>query len=189
MTRNIEDGLRFMRLWVLEQLKQVLGGAAMKHEPEKGPVVAPEDMLDSVGAWKALDVIEKAAKERKESILRPKLLEWAEKLGSPTDKGGQELRLPGGTTLIREKRTDKLPEEKALRALLEEKGIAPNLVFDEIKTPVLNPSKLENLVKTGKLSAKDVEECKGVTYALLVHVDNHLHESIRTLKDDLKESR
>lgn len=141
-------------------------------------------LLEKLEAWIALDNIEKAAKARKEA-LREDLLMETEAKGTQDDKGSFVLETQLAL-LTKEKRVDKLPDLKQLQALVEAVGkIKENeKPFDEVKTLVVNPSKLESLVERGLLPEQKVKECCGTTWALKVKVSKEVEEAVKQLKTE-----
>lgn len=159
----------------IEQIQNpLLSNLAFHVNPESLP-----SPLQTV-AWCILDLLEKVAKERKE-VFRECLMERAVEEGALTEKGGYTLEIEH-TEVRREKRVSKLPEDEPLRELLAKSGIPYTEVFDEVKTLQINPSKLDFLVKTGRLSQTDVEACHPVTYALCVKPS----EEIKRLQDEAR---
>ncbi len=58
------------------------------------------------------------------------------------------------------KRHSRLPDEGLLLRLLADKKLAPENVFDQVVSQVLNETKLANLVALGKLTEKEVNVCR-----------------------------
>lgn len=136
-------------------------------------------LLQQIEAYRVLDEVEKKAKKRKEAI-RDKLLAATEKSGTVTDKGGQEL-LVGGNRVLREKREATQPDDEGVVALMNAATIPLVEAFDEVKTFKLNPSKLEFLVKTGRIKAADVSKLHKVSWALRVQASKELNEALEAL--------
>jgi hypothetical protein len=158
----------------VDEIRPLLEGKAYRCEPDVGR------MAETVESWLVLDFAFDEL-EAKKKELRVVLLDWAAKNGEETEKGGQKLAV-AGHLVLREKRKASKPDEKDLRKLLEEKNIASKEVFDEVKTQVLNVSKLEFLVKTGKLAEEDVAKLYGVSWALRVFPSPALKEELEGLK-------
>lgn len=112
--------------------------------------------------------------------LREVLLARAEEFGKDTDKGGSKL-LVNGTTVLRERRQAALPDEKGVRALLDEAGLKPDQAFSKVTKVVLDASKLQALVDLGKLPEDKVEDLKKVTWALRVQESAELAEALDAL--------
>lgn len=161
-----------MKEWIKKEARPLLIGRAMLEEFDAG------NMLGAVTAWKILDFVEKAIEPRKEKI-RLALLGWAEKLGEATEKGGSKLSV-AGNVVLREKRVGAQPEEGPLKKMLEEKGLRMSEVFDEVKKVVLNPSKLQSLIETGKLDKAAVEKLHKVSWALRVYPSDELEELLES---------
>jgi hypothetical protein len=126
-------------------------------------------LADVVQAFVVLkDTLEGLAKVR-HAELRTYLLNYAEKLGEATDKGGQRLSVDG-STVTREKRVTKTLDVDAVLNLAAEKGLKPEDVCDEVTTKALvpNPSLLNLLVQKGALTKAEVDALYPVTWALKV---------------------
>lgn len=119
-----------------------------------------------VAAWNALATM-KDIFEAQVSLWREYLMTLAEKEGVQTDYGGYVMEVDG-TRITRERRKAKLPEESAVKELLARNSIPISECFDEVKTLVLNPSKLDYLVQSGRISADQVDQLKKITWALKV---------------------
>ena len=100
-------------------------------------------------------------------VIRKVLLDRAAQFGQSTEKGGNKLQVDG-TLVLRERRTAALPDEKKVRAMLEEAGLKPTEAFSKVTKVVLDASKVEGLVSLGKLDEDEVEKAKKVTWALRV---------------------
>lgn len=128
-----------------------------------------EELTDSEAATAhlTLKLVGDLIKERAE-ILRLRLLDAAVKAGKQTEKGGYRYDTADDLRILRERREKvDLSLEKVL-ALLEKNGVPVQEGCDEVKTLVVNRSKIQHLVDTGKLPKKDVEALVEVTYALRV---------------------
>jgi len=133
-----------------------------------------------IRAWIIMSHVEELLKTRKEH-LRAYLLDRVEKTGKKTDKGGLELYVDN-TRVIREKRVSGAPDEIGVRALLESKEIPLEKAFSKVTNVVLDPSKLEVLVKLGTLKQEEVDALKKVVWALKVKPSHMLSEALnRTL--------
>jgi len=115
------------------------------------------------------------------ALWREYLLALAEKEGVTTDMGGQSLDVEG-TRVVRERRKMKLPDEQGVKELLARNSLPISECFDEVKTLVLNPSKLDYLIQAGRISADQVEAMKKVTWALKVKPSETLDESLERLR-------
>ena len=120
----------------------------------------------AIAAWAMLDTIAEMVEARKAQY-RLELLARTEKEGVPTAKGGQHMRVDDNE-VIREKRQEKLPAETDFRLMLATKGIPFTEAFDEVKTLKMNPSKVDFLIETGRLSQVEVDELRKVSWALKV---------------------
>ena len=128
----------------------------------------PESFSDeeAANAWSALDLLEKAVEERKKA-LRASLQERVQEKGATNDKGSFEADFDG-IKIVREKRQNKLPDPKVVEEALKEAGLEYEDGFSAEMKWTLDPSKVEFLVKGGKIDAEKVEASKRVTYALKV---------------------
>jgi len=138
---------------------------------------------ETTSAWAAIDLLEKAAKERKEA-LRLSLLARVEKSGAENAKGSFEASFEG-VKVIREKRQDKLPDAAVVEACLKEAGLEYEDGFSAEMKWTLDPSKVEFLVKGGKIDAAKVEASKRVTYALKVKPDQDMKDQLAKAKTRL----
>lgn len=136
-----------------------------------------------VAAWSVLDTLEDLIKDRKQSY-REQLLVTAEQTGVKTDKGGFRMWVDN-SEVVRERRERKLPEEAGLKLLMASRGIPYNECFDEVKTLVLNPSKLDYLIETGRLSKDEVDALKKVDWALKVSQSEVIQESLNKMVSSL----
>lgn len=119
---------------------------------------------DLAEVFAVLQFLEQKIDERKK-VIRQRLLYKAEQTGVSTDKGGQFIKTAFGS-ITREKRISKMPEEADIKILLGQNDVPFEDAFSEQKKMVLDPSKLEQLVMTGKLLKDAVESARRVTYAL-----------------------
>jgi len=154
--------------WLEKEVRPLLTGYVLHAPAEDIPIE------HVVQAWSILDFIEGLIADRK-AALRLRLLDEAESNGKPTDKGGQRLFI-SGSTVLREKRVAKSPSEDVVRKLIAEAKLKLVDVFDEQTVLVLNPSKLDLLVDTGKLDAEALEASKKVSWALKVFASPILQE-------------
>lgn len=123
--------------------------------------------------------------EKRRELLRLRLLEDVAQVGTANEKGSKEFTHTHGT-IRAEKRVAKLPEDAKFKTLLAVAGIPESSVYDEVKTKVLNPSKVQALIEVGKLKESDVDALKKVSYALFVEpaeeVDLMLEEAFNAFE-------
>lgn len=153
--------------WVDREFRPIAGGRAMH---------TPIDALDNeelVTAYAMLDFVGKKIEKRTETI-KAKLKEEAESKGEVYEKG-KKMRVEG-SVVTREERVSKSPDEAKLRALLEAKGIPIEEAFTEQKAMLLDASKVEFLISTGKLTQQEVDDLKGKTYACKVKPSTELED-------------
>lgn len=151
-----------------ERLNSILGFGSLfnasleKMEPYEKAIV-----------WSLLDLFKDLAKERCDEA-REALFVDAEAVGVKTEKGHFTIEMEDGTTVTKERRQRSNPSEDHVKMLLEKYRIPLAEAFSEKKSFVLDPSKLQHLVDTGKLPSAEVEEGKGVTWALKVKASTDL---------------
>ena len=137
----------------------------------------PPDQLPVEASVKAFAIIkyivEKLEERRKE--LRAHLLENTSilKHAEAVGKGGSTKTMVEGNKVNR-KRTEKhLANIKKLKEILEKKNIPEQEVFDTvtrtITETVVNPSKIDALVQTGRLTEAEVKACNVVTWTFTVN--------------------
>lgn len=83
-----------------------------------------------------------------------------------------------GNLVTKTKRRATVPDIDKLKALLETRGIELTKVFDIVEKLQLNPSRLQFLVDTGKLSAEDVENLHEITWAVEVEPSSDLKSEL-----------
>lgn len=134
----------------------------------KGKVLYAKDAHpeDLIAYYIAANNLKKIAEAREEK-LKPLMHEIAKAVGVETAEGGQLATLKNGDTLERQKRTASEPDNDKLKALLKTRGIELEEVYDEVKTIVLNASKLKFLVDKGKLSEEEVAALHPVGFAMI----------------------
>jgi hypothetical protein len=165
--------------WISTEVKPFLAGFIF-HAPLESMVAA-----EIAEAWVILDFIEKFVIQRKKA-LRERLLNEAEENGTETDKGGKSLVL-NGIKVTREKRIATEPDEKQIEDYIMNHDIPIENVFDEVKTRVLNPSKLEGLIKTGYISRSFVESTRKITWALKMTASKELKIKLENAQERVKE--
>jgi hypothetical protein len=145
----------------------------------------PEGFTDdeAATAWAAIDLVEKAAKARKEE-LRLSLLQRVETNGVENDKGSFEAEFQG-IKVIKERRQNKLPTAEVVEACLKEAGLEYEDGFRGEMVWTMDPSKVEFLTKGGKIDAEKVEASKRVTYALKVKPDSDMKKKLATARSRL----
>lgn len=118
-----------------------------------------------------LDVIEKVAKKRLEAV-KPRLKSIVEKEGVVTEddkEKGHKTYMPDyGVPLKLQKSVASQPDDEGLKELLTEKKIKISEVYDEVKTLVLNPAKLEFLVQKGLVTNEEIRKLKKEGWSLII---------------------
>lgn len=138
----------------------------LTHTSEYADPVGTMSLRERVEGFIASHFAEEVSKRRREE-LRDTLLEDAKNLGHKTDKGGNRL-LVGEHLVLRERRVASMPDEKKLIGLLERKGIAVEAAFDRVTVLQPNPSKVNDLVENGTISAAEAETLYRESFALIV---------------------
>lgn len=155
----------------------IVAGTFLKAEALHNPI--DEMKLPEIAeSWVTLDYVEKKISPRKEG-LRQALFAAAEENGNDDEKGNQTLFIEG-TEVVRQKRESSSPDEEGLLALLQEKKIDVLEAFDEVKTLQFNPSKVEHLIKVGKLPKDAVKTLTRVNWALRVVPNSLLKEQLES---------
>ena len=118
--------------------------------------------------WAVVDCVSEILKYRKDD-LRAGLFEVADRVGEKTDKGHM-VAVIDGIKVTKERKRARKPNEKEMEALLEELHMPVTDVFDEVQETklVLNQSKVDHLVRTGRLPKEKVEAMHRITFALKV---------------------
>jgi hypothetical protein len=137
----------------------------------KGSLMATdEDELspaDAAAAYRLVDAVEKMCKARKDK-LKPRLHQFAEEAGTPTEKGGFVLLTENGFKVTREKRVAADPSAEGIKNMLKDAGLETSEAFTTIKVLQLDASKVKFLVESGKFNEDEVEALKNVTFAMKV---------------------
>lgn len=136
-------------------------------------------------AWLLLSTLETLIEERKKSF-RERLLTDAEKEGKTTVTGSFKLNAEGNTVL-RERRETKKFDDKEIMSLLLTRGLTTADGCDAVTTWVANPSKLANLVASGKLLQEDLDKLVKVTWALKVTASEQFDAMLTQLKSAHKQ--
>lgn len=138
---------------------------------------------EAASAWAVIDLMEKVIEERKKN-LRESLLHRAQKTGTKNENGSYEAKM-GAVTVISEKRQASLPDEKVVEACLKTAGLEYEDAFTGQMVWKLDPSKVEFLVKGGKLPAEKIEDSKKATWALKVKPDKTVKGQLDSIKKKL----
>ena len=145
-------------------------GETLHTPPEKA------NLQQIVTMFAMINTLEKALEKRKEQM-RELLLAQAKALGDEGEKGSFTLRV-GNETVVAEFRQNKDLDTEALRALMSTHNVPVLDVFDEVKSLVLNPSKLEYVIDIGKLDKKQVEGLRKASFALKVQPGEELKTAL-----------
>lgn len=159
-------------LVLLTEVTPIASGKLMK-EP-----TANLSLIEQVQAHCVLKKVGDAVKARLEELREP-LMAVTEASG--TLKAGNKEHDVDGSRVVVEHRKAKLPDSAGVTKLLQEKGISLTEAFDEVKSFQLNPSKLDFLVATGKVTKEQLEALCGEQLALRVYPSNFLKEAVGSL--------
>lgn len=116
--------------------------------------------------WQILDKLEDLTKGRT-AAARQALFDLADQIGEVVEKGHRTFEVECGR-VTKERRMSKAPSEDHVRSLLAKYNIPVTECFSEQKTMVLDQSKLDFLVSSGRLKAEEVDQGKKETFALKV---------------------
>lgn len=147
---------------VQELLAPLLASSLFAPAENKSFVEAAED-------WQVLDLLAKLL-EKELAALRLKLLDAVGSSNTVDEKGHRTLNVDEAK-LTQQLRVASAPDHEKMLALVEAKSIAKELVFDEVRVLNFNPSKVDFLIDTGKLSKTDLEKITPVTTVLMVKKD------------------
>jgi len=148
----------------------------------RDPVDALSDK-EVADAWSVIDAIEEVAKLRK-AALRLSLLARVEAEGKETKNGSYAAEFDG-IKVIKERRIAKLPDTSLVESLIKEAGLEYDDAFTPKRDWSLDPSKVDFLVKCGKLPGDKLEASKKVTWALKVKPGPSLDERLEDVKKQL----
>ena len=151
----------------------------------KDPVESFSDE-QAATAWATVDLLEKVVKERKEA-LRQALLKRAQSTGEKNENGSHEAKM-GTTTVISERRQEKLPDGEVVKAALKKAGLEYEDGFSAQMVWTMDPSKVDFLLQGGKFPAEEaekIEASKKVTYALKVKPDKVVKGQLDSIKKRL----
>ena len=137
---------------------------------------APVDGLPVEAAVEAFAIVKHVGKklEERQKELRAHLIDNKEvlKTAVPVGEGGSTKTMVSGNNVTRKRTEKKLANVKKLREILQAKSIPESEVFttttETITTTVVDPSKLDALVQTGRLTEDDMKACHVIQWALTV---------------------
>lgn len=107
-------------------------------------------------AWSAIDIIEKAIKDRKDAM-RDRLLADAKEHGEPTDKGHFELEVTMGKVTAQKSIKKGKANQEQVRELLMGKKIPVNSVLVRKTVVEFDTKAFEALVKDGQLTQAEAD--------------------------------
>jgi hypothetical protein len=131
--------------------------------------------------WSILDLLEKAAKDRK-AEMRSRLLKDIDILGMDDDRGNSWIVLKNGSVKKEVRRSKPRPNEAAVRALLRERGVDSARAFTTRVVEELNLDSLKDLVAKGVISQAELDgvmEHAKETFALKVVKPDYLPKLLK----------
>ena len=139
---------------------------------------------EALELWLMLTMIEKMIEERKKQ-LHPRLMTEAASHGKKDAANGSfKMELAGGSTITKERREAKQIDIDKMVTLLTSKEIPIEEGCDEQISWVVSLSKVQHLVHNGKLTQQEVDDLKGVSWALKVSGS----KDFKKLLDEAKEA-
>lgn len=118
--------------------------------------------------------------EKRREVLRADLMKDIQKVGVANEDGDFVATFEDDLSLLRQARTAKTPDAEPIRVLLIAKGIEVTEAFDEVKSLVLNPSKLDHLISLGHFKQEEVDALRKVTFALVPKAGAVLTEEMKS---------
>jgi hypothetical protein len=160
-------------LVVLTEVTPIASGKLMNEHTGK------LSLIEQVQAHCVLKKVGEAVESRLKELREP-LMAITEASGEETETGNKEQDVDGSRVVV-EHRKSKMPDSDKVTKLLQEKNIPLMEAFDEVKSLQLNPSKLDFLVQTGKLTKEQLAALCGETLALRVYPSKFLKEAVGSL--------
>jgi hypothetical protein len=171
---------RFQK-WVNREVRPLMVGRTMRSAVNR---MESEEVFEN---WAILHFLEAVIAKRKE-MLRERILDQCKRTGSPyTDKKGNfagKCENRHDHEIRAQRRMSALPDEQALKHLLERKAIDFDAAFSTVRRVVMDPSKIHSLVETGKLEKTDLEKTHKVNWALLVKTAPALKKHLDALDSE-----
>jgi len=112
--------------------------------------------------------VEARMKQLRDPILEDVQKHGEDVLGTDNKPTGSKKLYVEGSKVYDKKSVGKEPDYQKMTDLLASKSIDIEKAYDKVQTYVFNPSKVQNLITTGYLKEKDVEDLKKVTHALVI---------------------
>ena len=159
----------------LVEIKPFTSGRVLTETPEKLSLV--EQIQAHVLLKKVKDAVETRLAD-----LRVPLMAVAQANGEVVSEKGTKKYVVDGNSVCVEYRKANAPAEDKVREMLTAKGIPLTEVFDEVKVLSFNPSKLDYLVQTGKVSQADFEAAiPAPSPALRIYPSKELKSAVEAL--------
>lgn len=137
-------------------------------------------LVEQVQAHRILNFMKGVIETRME-IIKGWLFDATQDGGDKDAKGTYKIVVEG-SNVFRQRRVAKSPDEKKLQTLLKSKGLKTSDAFTEVKSWELDPSKVEKLVKSGKMTQEEIDKLCKETFALVIEDSPDLKEVLEVLK-------
>ena len=130
--------------------------------------------------WSVLDLIEKAAKKRKDEM-RDRLLADAKEYGNKNDNGSFILEVEMGKVTAQRKVAKAKADQKKVRELLLQKGIPVNSILVKKTVQEFDVKAFEAMVKDGQITEEEKEAVMGTakeSFSLVVEKPGFLPKAL-----------
>ena len=122
------------------------------------------------------------ASEARLAVLKENLSIIVNAKGTVEGKNGTKQLPVDGSKVTVQQKTASNPTVDGLVALLKAKNIPQEDAIDEVKTAIVNPSKVAFLLSTGKLTQEEVDALRPVTPALKIYPSKLLKAAVQALR-------
>jgi hypothetical protein len=157
---------RFQK-WVNREVRPLMQGRTMRSSVSR---MEDEELLET---WAIVHFLSHVLDERKAKI-RDRIIDQCKRTGSSyTDKNGVfagKIENKHDHEIRAQRRTNALPDEKALKKLLEKNAINFDDAFSKVQTVVMDMSKIAALVDVGRLDKDELHKTHKSNWALTVKV-------------------
>ena len=155
-----------------EEVRPLTGGDILRAPVEE---LNPSEVVEAYAIVKFLgDKVEGRRTELRKRIVEDEVIANA---GKKTPSGGSSATI-AGHKLQRKKTVKRFQNQSKIRQVMQERGLKESDVFDETQEIIIkkavNPSKVERLVETGKLSSEEVESFHVVQWTVVVSASESL---------------
>lgn len=148
------------------EIQSLTGGDILHAE------IATLSKEETVQAYAIVKYLEDRLKARR-TELRDRIVEDPEisAAGKTTASGGSSGKV-AGHKVVRKKQTKRFKNASKIRQVMEERGLSESDIFDQVPRTVVdnvvNPSKIEKLVETGRLTEEDVNSFHVIQWTVVV---------------------